>query len=104
MKKYLLVIFLAISACSTPQETLVPPHVSQTESSFSESGKQDSGVIAVIPGKGFELTASTVERYKALASKFSEQAIGLSVENGKHIISNEGMVLFLDLNEKNLQK
>ncbi len=103
MKKYLIAVFLVISACSTPQETLVAPRVVQTEASFSETGEQDSGIIGVVEGKGFEITKRTAERYNDLVLQYKEELVGLSKESDHYYLSNEGMVLFLDLNQKNQQ-
>ncbi len=103
--KYLLIsIILVFSGCeSAPVKPIVPPRVTQTQASFSETGKQDSGVIGFVKGKGFELTPSAVLRYKNLAVQFNKEPIGLVAEDGKTFLSNQGMVLFLDLNELSKQ-
>ncbi len=104
MKKLILVLFLMLPVgCSTPQETLSPIHITQTEASFDGNDK-DSGVKEFVPGKGFVLSQAAADRYSALVIKYKEQLVGLSGEDGKIYLNNEGMVLFLGLVDKDNNK
>lgn len=101
--KILVAVFLVLTACSTPPKTFLPVQVTQTQPSWDGS-RQDSGIIDFVDGKGFMLTDSAVRRYKSLAEKFNEEAVGLSTENGVNYLNQEGMVLFLTLNDRHIAK
>ena len=101
MKKCLILLFLLLSACSTTPQTFVPLRVHQTEASF-DGQSQDSGIKDFVDGKGFVLSNAAVLRYKTLAQKFNEEPIGLFIENNINYLNNEGMIKFLELNDKNL--
>lgn len=98
MKRVILIIVsLILPACATRQpETFLPVRAVQTEASFSGNEK-NSGVVEFISGKGFVLDSATVIRYQDLAKKFNKEPVGLSIDNGKNILNNEGMVEFLEL-------
>lgn len=104
MKRYLtFILILGCASCSTPQQTLTPPHVTQTQASF-DGNDQDSGVKEFVPGKGFVISDAAMARYNDLIIKYKETLVGLHRENGVNYLDNEGMVLFLDLVDREHQK
>lgn len=99
MKKVILLILLtSCTSVKIDDKTIVPPRVVQTQASFV-GNEQNSGVIDY-DSKGFVMHPSAIERYKKLAEKFRETPVGI---DGNHL-TKEGMVLFLNLNDKNLNK
>ena len=100
MKKIFLCLLLV--SCSsvdkTEQTTIIPPRVVQTEASFV-GNEQNSGVLGY-DQEGFIMHESAIERYKFLANKFNENPVGIS---GNHL-NKEGMVLFLNLVDRDLNK
>lgn len=103
MKKIIIFLALALTSCSAPPQTFLPVQITQTEPSFS-GNLQNSGIVDFVEGGGFVLDDSAVKRYKNLAAKFHEEVVGLSFEDGKNYLTKEGMILFLELNDRNISK
>ncbi len=102
--KYILILCLVLSGCQHSQpETFVPVRAESRVPSF-DGNVADSGIKEFIPNKGFVLSDSAVARYKSLCTKFQADPIGLSTYDGKNILDKEGMVQFLELNDRNLNK
>lgn len=105
MKKLKFIILaLILSGCAAEQydtrsiATLTPVEVRQNQASFV-GNDQNSGVLGY-DKDGFIMHQSALDRYKKLAEKFGVEAVGI---NGDHL-TKEGMVNFLNLNDKNLNK
>ncbi len=102
--KYLLILSFILVGCQHPKpETFVPVRAESRVSSF-DGNVADSGIKEFIAGKGFVLSDSAVSRYKKLSLLFEQPPVGLSVYEGKNILDKEGMVQFLELNDRNLNK
>lgn len=102
MKWFIVLLFLVITGCKTvTPETIVPPRIEQVEASY-DGREKNSGLIDFIPEKGFWMTDNAIQRYKTLCDKYKEIPVGISKEGEKNYLTEEGMVNFLNLNDKNL--
>lgn len=110
MKKVYVIFFLFLTSCATMEpvvnEVKFPEKIESIQSSFSETGKQDSGIIDYTD-EGFIVTKGVVERYNHLISIYGHELspplkenYGISHNGESFVMSEEAMVEYIILVDK----
>lgn len=98
----LLLITSTLVGCTT----VVPPDLSPSPTVAFDGGEQTGGVIDVLPGGGFVVTAHLRDRYNSLIAKYGNQFVpalvpdhGIARSDGRWTMTPEAMVDFITMNQ-----